>query len=185
MLEAGANAGIRSTAGRTPLMAAIARGHEAAFRALLKFSAADLLDEQDVDGNTVLHHAIFGHQLKAANHLLRLELDFDAANKVGDTPLHAACREGLPSLVQSLCALGCRVDVLNRAGEHPLHLAARHGFIEIVRCLCLAGGNTDTVDHRGVTPQVDAIKHGHNEIGQLLSKVKQVKKNTSYERWTT
>ena len=77
------------------------------------------------------------------------------------------------------------MDVLNRAGEHPLHLAARHGFIEIVRCLCLAGGNTDTVDHRGVTPQVDAIKHGHNEIGQLLSKVKQVKKNTSYERWTT
>ena len=55
----------------------------------------------------------------------------NALFQTGDTALHVACREGLLSVAQSLCAFGCAVDVANGEGQFPLHLAAKAGHTEV------------------------------------------------------
>ena len=64
-------------------------------------------------------------------------------NQNGETPLHCASKEGLYTVVQTMCALGCRVDMVNRNGQTPLHQSARVGHTEVVRCLLLSGAQPE------------------------------------------
>ena len=66
-----------------------------------------------------------------------------------ETPLHAASKEGLLPVVQTMCAFGCRTDIINKEGATVLHLAARAGHTEIVRCLLLAGADPDASNKVG------------------------------------
>jgi len=61
----------------------------------------------------------------------------------GESPLHCASKEGLYSVVQTMCALGCKVDVVNKNGQTPLHQSARVGHTEVVRCLLLSGAQPE------------------------------------------
>jgi len=50
----------------------------------------------------------------SAIHLLGAGCQLDSADMNGETPLHSAARDGLLSIVQTMCAYGCSVDVVNK-----------------------------------------------------------------------
>jgi len=50
----------------------------------------------------------------SAIHLLGAGCQLDSADMNGETALHSAARDGLLSIVQTMCAYGCSVDVVNK-----------------------------------------------------------------------
>ena len=128
----------KNTAGWTPLMAALWRGHEAAaLSILLSPLHLDVAAKLD-DGNTALHLAA-----RNAGPLIEFVLDalldrgaaIDAPNARGDTPLHCAARGNQADLVKMLVAKGANKGRANKAGETALTIAQKNLFGQVVAVL--------------------------------------------------
>src|SRR5262249_35745794 len=65
--------------------------------------------------------------VEAVQMLLDAGADVNAANKSGDTALHGAAGNGLPSVIQLLVDRGAKIDVKNRNGQTPLALTSGGG----------------------------------------------------------
>jgi uncharacterized protein len=104
LLAAGADPMLATKDGITPLMAAAGRAR--------------------VDSESRVPEA---RQMEAVRLLLDLDADVNAADTLGDTPLHAAAYAGLNSVVQALVENGAALDRPNKSGETPLKIA--EGFV--------------------------------------------------------
>jgi len=83
----------------------------------------------DIDGTTLLHHAMLnGGDLTLASMLLDKGADVNATDATGRTPLHTVCTDNTVSLEPDLVALlasnGADMNALDHAGESPLVLMA-------------------------------------------------------------
>jgi len=65
-------------------------------------------------GCSPLHFAVRRKNTVSAIHLLGAGCELDSTDMNGETPLHSAARDGLLSIVQTMCAYGCSVDVVNK-----------------------------------------------------------------------
>ena len=65
-------------------------------------------------GCTALHLATRRRHIGISLLLLHNGTNMDAVDQVNETPLHAACREGLLPVVQTMCAFGCDVETVNK-----------------------------------------------------------------------
>jgi len=65
-------------------------------------------------GCSPLHFAVRRRNVVSAMHLLGAGCHLDSPDMNGETPLHSAARDGLLSIVQTMCAYGCNVDVVNK-----------------------------------------------------------------------
>uniref|UniRef100_A0A1B6DYK5 Roc domain-containing protein n=2 Tax=Clastoptera arizonana TaxID=38151 RepID=A0A1B6DYK5_9HEMI len=171
LITAGACISKPNKEGDSALHVASAWGHVDCITILVENGA--LVDAVNLQGSTSLHVALTRKHVNVGMVLLHAAgADYEIQDEAGETALHIAVREGLLSIVQTLCTLGCSVDLPNKQGLYPIHLAARYGHIDIVRCLCLAGCNTEVRNVDGVKAEITALKHGHVDISNLLSKVK-------------
>lgn len=92
LLEAGANVDARDSAGRTPLMWAVAKGREAACEAILKKTLPGDLNVRDLLGRNALHWAVSKARFKIAQSLIAKGGNdtIRAQDNAGNTPLHYA-----------------------------------------------------------------------------------------------
>ncbi|CAG5131991.1 unnamed protein product, partial [Candidula unifasciata] len=124
-------------------------------------------------GSTALHLACQRHNSTIALLILNSGCKLDIMDKeTGECPLHCAAREGLLSVVQTMCCLGANVDTTSTDGLTPLHLACKFGHIEIVRCLLMVGANPDVINKDGITGEIMALAQGFTNIAELMTTVK-------------
>uniref|UniRef100_A0A8D0C5L2 Transient receptor potential cation channel subfamily A member 1 n=1 Tax=Salvator merianae TaxID=96440 RepID=A0A8D0C5L2_SALMN len=91
----------------------------------------------------------------------------------GCTPLHYACRQGVPISVNSLLELNVSIYSKSRDKKSPLHFAASYGRINT--CQRLLRDMVDTRllnegDKKGMTPLHLAAQNGHEKVVQFLLK---------------
>ncbi|XP_022185058.1 NF-kappa-B inhibitor cactus isoform X2 [Nilaparvata lugens] len=86
----------------------------------------DIYFEQDEDGDTQLHIAIYCKFIEVVYCLITMVPDpryLDIRNDAWQTPLHFAVLTCQPRIVRRLVCAGASVDLLDMQGNTPLHLA--------------------------------------------------------------
>ena len=99
-------------------------GHNEIMEFLLKYSTPDAVYS---NGNTSLHHAVAGEDVKGAYEIVKLLIAsvsniIDQRNCLGDTALHSVCKMHpcRPDIIELLLFSGCNYQISNFAGKTPL-----------------------------------------------------------------
>lgn len=90
-----------------------------------------IVQDQDDDGDTILHLAVVGFPLDKVKDLTKI-CDLNAINNMIQTPMHVAAMANRPEMVELLLEAGARYDVHDRRGNTPLHLACQKNHSDIV-----------------------------------------------------
>nr|XP_060631461.1 transient receptor potential cation channel subfamily A member 1 [Anolis sagrei ordinatus] len=120
---------------------------------------------------TVLHPGGLKHlndQFLKMKHIKELVTDED---NEGCTPLHYACRQGVPLSVNSLLELDVSIYSKSRDKKSPLHFAASYGRINTCQRLLRDMEDTRLLnegDKKGMTPLHLAAQNGHEKVVQFL-----------------
>ncbi|KAI3420797.1 hypothetical protein GPALN_014417 [Globodera pallida] len=139
-----------------------------AIRVLLEKSPS-LLNERDItNGNTCLHAANQKASLLSLLHLKHKEMDLNAKNKAGFTPLHQfVIREDI-GMVMCLLSYGAGLDERADSGKMTaLHFAVSKRNLQITRFLLCLGADPNLANAHGDTPRHLAAKL--NEVELLKS----------------
>ena len=97
-----------------------------------------------------------------------LGADVSITDNDGETPLHAATRNGHGDTVSAL--LGAEVAISDNHGSTPLHAAATNGHAGIARVLVKEfGADVAAVDNFGDTPLHKSARYGHSNTACVLS----------------
>lgn len=122
LVNAGADVNAKDDNGNTPLFWGAARGVLACANVLLAANA----DHKAVnnDGSTLLHRsAANGHVMMCKFWVTKKELDVNAKDSRGDTPLHLATRCGITATIALLVEIGADKSIQNNLGKTPVDLA--------------------------------------------------------------
>ena len=84
--------------------------------------------------------------------LISLDVNIEARNRNGETPLMLAVQYGRANIVEFLIAQGANVNVEDRKQRTPLHIAAQSRNPRIAKLLLNSGANPNAVDRDGLTP---------------------------------
>ena len=155
---------------RTPLVAAMARGH---------FRTANILRHNgahpNTDGNqkcTPLHSAAYYGDLKMVQTLLDYEADVNAQCLDTTTPICPASfcidPQSFPDLARLCLGFGEDISGPADSGRSPLHAAAKYGVAEVVHVLLEHGASNGAKDEEGRTPLHDAAERGRVEVVRVL-----------------
>jgi len=94
-----------------------------------------------------------------------------ATDQDGNTPLHAAARNGHDEIVKLLIDAGAQIDAPNRYRETPLHWASysdHPGTSNIIKQLLAAGAPVGAFSKNGWTPLHKAAYWGHPRVARQL-----------------
>jgi ankyrin repeat protein len=154
----------------SPLVAALAGKH---------IQTADLLLSNGADphvrgfqGSTPLHSAVsYRGYPEAVQKLIEYDVDINAENMYGSTPLHWASRGHCfksGTVLQLLLEHGADIKARNRIrGWTPLHEASC-GAPEMVPLLLKHGADVKAEDNDGKTALQVAAAEGHDKVVELL-----------------
>jgi TonB family protein len=122
------------------------------------------------DPNLQLRDAAASGQDGTVRYLLSRteQLEVDAADEAGWTPLMHAADAGHGIVVQLLLDAGASVNLKNGVQETALHLAARQGRTEVVRLLLKGGADFAARNADGRTPLFIAIERRRAGIIEQL-----------------
>ena len=168
--------------GRTPLLWAAVKGHEAIVKLLLDTGKVDA--DSNWSGRTPLSWAAE----KGREAIVKLLLDtgkVDAdSNWSGWTPLSLAAVNGHEAIVKLLLDTGkLDADSKDYFGQSPLRLAAKNGYEAIVKLLLDTGKvDSDSRDYFGRTPLWLAAENGYEPIVKLLREYRQGGRGLELER---
>jgi len=95
----------------------------------------ELLNQQNMQGETSLHLAIGEENYNACKMLICKGADVNLSKNKGVTPLHLASVKDSLVIVQLLVSAGARVTATDESQEIPLHKAARNNKERIVKYL--------------------------------------------------
>nr|CAI5860674.1 unnamed protein product [Callosobruchus analis] len=110
----------------------------------------------DSSGNTPLHVAVIKNNSEILDFLLEQpNLDINARNFAGETPLLLAIKLARLEAASKLVCAGANVNVQNYEHVTPLHLAVT--YPELAHQLILNGAQIDARDYSGDTPLHDAV----------------------------
>lgn len=143
LLALGSDLEIRDANNFSPLHYAAARGHQSTLL-LLMHAGADVSAVTN-DKNTALHLCCLNGHLNCVKALLyysdhmKVKIDRNAQNRMGDTALHMASKWGFRDIVEVLLEYGVKTDLENRIDEtaldcaHNSHIAAmlQNAFVVI------------------------------------------------------
>ena len=123
----------------------------------------DVIDtvEQSADsyGNTALHQACYNGHSETVNTLLKNpDINIDAVNDAGETPLYIAINSDNPYIAEILIKAGSDVNRKTFSGENLIHIAARHRKHHMVNVLIENGADVNVKNKNGETPLLCAIK---------------------------
>ncbi len=133
--------------GADALIAACQTGRAKAVRRLLA-AGVSAKSRVESSGNTMLHLATWNRHAGVVEALIAAGAEVNAANSVGNTPLHFAVQYGHPRVWQVVCALvdaGGDVHRCNHYGKTPLEWAApgiRHKLQQKLGIEAAAGAET-------------------------------------------
>jgi len=90
------------------------------------------------------------------------------ASHIGQTPLHAAAREGFDGVIMDLIEAGANVNVLDDTGWTPLICAANSGYLSTVKILLENNADPNLSETEYFTPLDSAVSKGNIELTRLL-----------------
>uniref|UniRef100_A0A8C1GZ36 Transient receptor potential cation channel, subfamily A, member 1a n=1 Tax=Cyprinus carpio TaxID=7962 RepID=A0A8C1GZ36_CYPCA len=170
LISQGADIDFVDCKGHSPLLLATSCGAWRTVSLLLSHGAD--LKKKDKSGCNFLHLAILQPRgLKnLPTEVLVRELLNDEDTE-GCTPLHYACRLGIPESVKNMLGLEVSLDQKSKQKKSALHFAAEYGRINT--CHRLLEMVTDTRmlnegDEKGLTPLHLASRGGHVKVVELL-----------------
>ncbi|XP_033616459.1 transient receptor potential cation channel subfamily A member 1 isoform X3 [Fukomys damarensis] len=176
LISVGADMNVTDSEGRSPLVLATASASWNIVNLLLSKGAK--VNIKDHLGRNFLHFTVQQpHGLKSLRpEFMQMQeikaLVMDEDND-GCTPLHYACKQGVPVSVNNLLGFNVSIHSKSKDKKSPLHFAASYGRINT--CQRLLQNITDTRllnegDLHGMTPLHLAAKNGHDKVVQLLLK---------------
>lgn len=120
---------------------------------------------------TLLHTAAYHNLKNIVNALLAIkDIDINAVDQDGETPLHWTVGSDNADIVKALLKNGANVNAVDN--EHkttPLHMAAENGHIKVVKALLKKEGiNIDIKDDLEKTPLHWATENGHIKVVKAL-----------------
>jgi ankyrin repeat protein len=168
LIASGANVN-RASGGITPLLAATRdswHGRAEAVLTLLTNGASPL--DTDGEGNTPLHGAVLSADAGVAAMLLDAAAPINALNKVGISPLAAACRAANWPLVAFLLEHGAKPVIAD--GEPALVAAASIADDDVagIKLLLKHRASINAVDARHRHALLGAAAEGHEQIARAL-----------------
>lgn len=167
MVLAGATINLGSDSGETPLSFAASSGHLGTARVLVELKAD--INLKDANGCNALFYAV--ESSPTLTMLIEAGGDVNAADKEGDTLLHAVADSGKPgheSTLTLLLARGARPDARNNLGATPLHTACAAGCLACSTALLHAHNNIASVTRMGLTPLHAAALSSSRELVAML-----------------
>ena len=112
--------------------------------------------------STSLHAAARMDHLPTMLHIIKSEVDVNAADSRGLAPLHVAVDEGHLDAAQLLLSSGASSKVIKSDGTTPLHLAAKRGDAQAIDLLVTAGAAPSAASGSAhITPLHLAAQGGH------------------------
>ncbi|MXQ80192.1 hypothetical protein E5288_WYG006386 [Bos mutus] len=176
LISVGADIDITDSEGRSPLLLATASASWNTVNLLLSKGAR--VDIKDNLGCNFLHLTVqqpYGlknlhPEFLQMQHIKELVMDED---NDGCTPLHYACRQGVPVSVNNLLNFNVSIHSKSKDKKSPLHFAASYGRINTCQRLLQDISDTRLLnegDLHGMTPLHLAAKNGHDKVVQLLLK---------------
>jgi len=101
------------------------------------------------------------------------DVDLNARNAEGKTPLHLAVHSGNTAVTVLLVEMGALVNARDKEKRTPLHIACLNNHREIGRCLIEEGGaEMDLKDQGMKVPMHLACINGHTRVVDLLVRFK-------------
>nr|BBD96140.1 transient receptor potential ankyrin 1 [Ambystoma mexicanum] len=176
LISMGANMDSLDNESRSPLLLAVTCSAWKTVNLLLSKGANVTIKDQC--GRNFLHLTVL--QPGGFKHLNKDFLQLDTVKALvsdedydGCTPLHYACRQGVPGSVNNLLGLNVSLYSKSKDKRSPLHFAACYGRINT--CLRLLRDVTDARllnegDETGMTPLHMAAQNGHDKIVNMLLK---------------
>ncbi|KAI9773365.1 MAG: hypothetical protein M1840_007580 [Geoglossum simile] len=189
VLGNGHNPDLWDSYGRTPLLWAAEKGHEAVVKLLLATEKVDVDSKDGTWGRTPLSWAAEkGHEAVVKLLLATEKVDVNfKGSSWGRTPLSRAAEKGHEAVVKLLLATE-KVDVDSQdwLARTPLSWAAEKGHEPVVKLL-LATEKVDVnfKDSWGRTPLSWAAENGHEAVVKLLLATEKVDVNFKDERGRT
>ncbi len=119
---------------------------------------------RSVNGDTALHVASSGGQLKAVVVLLGAGARVDVVGHRRRTPLHCAVAHGHLAVAQRLLDAGAKVDAKDADDVTALEMAVRNGSTAIVRLLVDNGAELNVRNKDNATPLELAAGNGFTEV---------------------
>ena len=148
-------------------------GKNKAAEELIKTGAK--VNEQDEQGNTLLHLALDAKDINIIHKLLEAQADTDIKNRDERTPLHMAVsifedkREDHIKLMEKFILASGNINIKNKYGYTPLHFAVNQGKTEIFKILLkVANLDINLKNNEGNTPLHLAITKGKTDIIEIL-----------------
>lgn len=190
LLEAGADIDASTDSGQGPLHWAALAGRDEVVALLLEEGAA--ADVPDMYGNTPLSQACMSRSPneRAVERLLAANVNVDARNTEGQTPLSVAAQRGFSRAIRCLLQYSADPTIVDNDGSTPLVIAARNGHAQAVldllddhalssystkHCDTLSEASTsgregyiDTPDRFNRTPLFLATLYGYEEVVRIL-----------------
>ena len=173
LIENGADIDKGRNDNQTPLMIAAQKGHVSVATFLIEHGAN--VDLQDENGNTALHHTLYGSDVSCEilSCLTGSGADVNGVNKVKHTPLMIAAKRGHLNALTLLIKHGAHdVDLQDSDGYTALHYAVYSSDIscEILSCLIGIGADVNArTNNVNVTPLMIAAEEGHiNGVTSLV-----------------
>lgn len=136
--------------GRTPLYLTIANRHWACVEELI---------QQGARVDTSFLHAFAGAGIIKCLQMILTQKDVNvnAVNDGGQTPLHYAANAGNVECIRALLQKSAKVNAKDHEGKTPLHRAVNTGHYECVLALLQNKALVDVKDNNGQTPLHSAI----------------------------
>ncbi len=117
-------------------------------------------DERDDDGRTFLHNWIW--HIKVEKSVIKRavqELDVNAVDNFGNTPLHLAIlRNQVPNVAKLLIEYGADPNLSNLQGNTPLHTAVITGRMRHMKMLLEYKADPNAKNKKGQTPLTYSLK---------------------------
>ena len=154
----------------SPIQAVLKAGHVEFLKYILSNDESSL-NEQDEEGNTLLHFAVQSDNTEMVASVIYAKGDYShcySLNKCGHTPIQTAIKYGCLKVIKYMLRM-YEESTKNISQSSLIHTACYAGHLNVLKCLiqefhfCL-----DCVDDKGRTPLYSAVAAGKFEIIKYL-----------------
>ena len=140
-----------------------------ALAAVLALPGRASADQQDADGSTALHHAVWADDLTMTDELLKAGANVAAPNAFRITPIYIAAENGNTAIARRLLEAGADVNTTDGTGDTLLMAAVRAGSQDLVQLLLDRGAQVNTAEpDLGHTALMYAVREDNAALVKLL-----------------
>jgi len=117
---------------------------------------------------TALHRAVEKGSLPHVQYLIEKDVNLEAKNELGNTPLWLACAKRYPCIVRELLDAGADINAVNYKGNPPLYAVCQMGPLNLAEMLVARGARVEILNHNGDNMLLISTRNGQHEILNLL-----------------